>query len=111
VIIHGHAGDYRKGEYKTLLSQVSSRIKNRSALARKLAQAHFLAEELGYEFEWVDDDEPWDPGDTGYEPQEVLVVFMKDARGNVVQSVGGIADPSRAYAFYEESNLAFEALG
>jgi hypothetical protein len=110
-IIHGHRGDYRESEYKSLLSQLSSRQKNRSAIARELAQAHFLAEELGYSFEWNHDDEPWDPGDTDYEPREVLYLVMKDPDGNVVQSLGGIADPTRAEGFYDEANLALEVLG
>jgi hypothetical protein len=43
-------------------------------------------------------------------PQEVLVCFLKDDRGMVRACLGGIGDPSDAYAREVENDLAHEAL-
>jgi hypothetical protein len=110
-LIRGREGDYYEADFRRLFKQISPRDKTRTASARKLAQCWYRADQEGYTFEWQNDDEPWEPGDTDYEPQEVLGLVMKDPQGNVVDSLWGIADPTKDYAFYEEANMAYAHFG
>ncbi len=78
--------------------------------ALDLARSEAIAEALGWECEWEADEEPWDPGDTDYEPKEVLGCVLKDADGEVLDSLWGIADPDKNYVRVVEAELASEAL-
>ncbi len=82
----------------------------RTRTARALAAAEKEAQERGWEVRWSHDDLPWDPGDTDYTPEEVLAAVLYDEHGNVIGSLSGIADPSKAYARVVEAELALEAL-
>lgn len=78
--------------------------------ARALARAEAEASARGWRVVWEGDPESWDPGDTDYEPKEVLGAVLRDENGHVLASLWGIADPSRAYARVVEAELADQAL-
>lgn len=80
----------------------------RPEAAKRYEEAEAFAKAQDYRFEWRDDEEPWDPGDTNYVPREVLGIIAYDERGEVYSSVWGIADPDRDYQRYMEAELAYE---
>ena len=43
-------------------------------------------------------------------PDEVLIAVLKDADGHVLESGGGIGDPSPSYRRLVEAELALEAM-
>ena len=43
-------------------------------------------------------------------PDEVLIAVLKDADGHVLESLGGIGDPSPSYQRLVEAELALEAM-
>ena len=49
-------------------------------------------------------------GDEEKMPNEVLCATLKDKDGHVLESLGGIGDPSRDYARMVEAELSLEAL-
>jgi hypothetical protein len=78
--------------------------------AEDLARAEQVASENDWTFTWDFDPEPYELGDDEQHPNEVLTVILKDNQGNVLASLGGIADPSREYRRVVEADLAAEAL-
>jgi hypothetical protein len=79
--------------------------------AMKLARAEREAEERGWNVEWQPDGMPYDMGDAETEmPNEVLFAVLKDASGNIIGSLSGIADPDNNYRRVVEAELALEAL-
>lgn len=85
----------------------------REQIALDLARAEALMKELGWECEWEQDDQPYEHGDAedpDYEPQEVLGCVLRDADGEVLESLWGIADPDKIFARVTEAELADEAL-
>lgn len=87
-------------------TEAEGRLRN----ARSLARAEMAAKSRGWHVEWKHDPEPWDPGDTDYEPKEVLIAVLLDENGQWQGSLGGIADPDRNYARVVEAELADEAI-
>ena len=79
--------------------------------AKALARAEAEASARGWRVEWEGDPEPWDPGDTDYEPKEVYGAVLRDEEGHVLESLWSIADPDRNYRRVVEAELALEALG
>jgi hypothetical protein len=78
------------------------------AEAKKLAEAEKYAEEHEWKFEWKYD---VDPDMSGIEDaKEVLVAILRDKDGHVLQSLGGIADPSQSYRRVVEAEMALEAM-
>lgn len=82
----------------------------RARCALRLARAEQRAADLGWAFEWLYDDEPWDGDVPGYTPREVLGCVVRGPDGEVLASLWGIADPSPAYSRVVEAELASEAL-
>ena len=80
----------------------------RMACAKRLAAAERYAEEHGWEYRWEQDDVPWD-GD-GEHPREWLVCLLLDADGHVLDSLGGIADPTAEYGRVVKAELAAVAM-
>jgi hypothetical protein len=77
----------------------------------KLAKAERFAEDSGWKVEWSPDQDPYEMGDAETEhPNEVLVAVLKDASGNVLESLSGIGDPNQTYARVVEAELALEAM-
>lgn len=81
----------------------------RKRSARRLAVAECWADRVGAEVSWEPDIEPYDPGDTDYQAEEVYCAVLKSANGGVLESLCGIADPDRNYRRVVEAELAFEA--
>lgn len=81
----------------------------RAQSAIRLAKAERGARERGYEVNWEPDPEPYDPGDTDYQPNEVLCAALRAPDGETVASLCSIADPSRVYGRVIEAELALEA--
>ena len=78
--------------------------------SEELAQAEQEAEERGWKVEWSQDEDEYQMGDEEKMPNEVLCATLKDKDGHVLESLGGIGDPSRDYARMVEAELALEAL-
>lgn len=104
---------YRHGGYSYLPGERPSRGRARGA--REAARALNEGERRGWYVEWEHDE--FNHGDYGenedgtpYVPNEVLVAVLYDADGNVLESLGGIADPTRDYAKTVEAELMMEAL-
>jgi len=82
-----------------------------NGMEEDLARAEQLADEQGWKVEWKYDQDPYELGDAEEAPpSEVLVAVLKDNQGNVLGSLGGIGDPTRAYQRVVEAELALEAL-
>ena len=77
--------------------------------ARALAEAEEHARRMGWVAEWVRDEEPWE-GD-GEAPSEVLGCILKNQRGEVLDALWSIGDPTREYRRVVEAELAEEARG
>lgn len=73
--------------------------------ARRLAVAECVAERVGAEVAWEPDIEPYDPGDSDYQPEEVYCAVLKSAGGVALDSLCGIADPDRNYRRVVEAEL------
>jgi hypothetical protein len=79
--------------------------------AMKLAKAEQLAEEQGWTVEWDYDQDEYQLGDAEDKvPDEVLVAVLKDADGHLLESLGGIGDPSPSYQRLVDAELALEAM-
>lgn len=108
--MYKHAG----WSHNPLLGETSDQGRFRHAAG--LANAEIEARERGWFCEWKDDPLPYDPGDctnddgTPYTPDEVLDCVAYDQDGNVIGSLGGIADPDRDYSRVVEAELFDEAL-
>jgi hypothetical protein len=100
-----HAGySYRPGK--------ETRAQGRTRAARQLATAERVRVTRGVPVLWEHDREPYDPGDTNYEPGEVFCARIPDASGRgSLASLCGIADPDAAYRRVVEAELALEAFG
>ena len=87
-------------------------VGKRRECAEALAHAEAVAAAEGWEVQWEFDPEPYSTvqGENEPDPKEVLCAVLLDAAGNVLASLGGIADPSRAYGRVVEAELASEAL-
>ena len=82
-----------------------------AAYAMKLAKAEQHAEEQGWTVEWDYDQDEYQLGDAEDKmPDEVLIAVLKDADGHVLESLGGIGDPSPSYQRLVEAELALEAM-
>ena len=82
-----------------------------AAYAMKLAKAEQHAEEQGWTVEWDYDQDEYQLGDAEDKmPDEVLIAVLKDADGHVLESLGGIGDPSPSYRRLVEAELALEAM-
>ena len=80
-------------------------------LRHGLAKAEQYAEEQGWTVEWDYDQDEYQLGDAEDKmPDEVLVAVLKDADGHVLESLGGIGDPSPSYQRLVEAELALEAM-
>lgn len=86
----------------------------RAACARRLAKAERDARQLGYTFEWSDD---WTIGNhlkeygecyANGEPSTCESCLMRNAAGEVVQSLSCIDDATREYRRVVEAELALE---
>jgi hypothetical protein len=74
-----------------------------AALAR--AEAH------GISFEWEEDDEPWDPGETGIEPHQAYGCVLRDRHGDVRESLWGISfGPGNGPYLYDLTTNATEVV-
>jgi hypothetical protein len=83
-----------------------------------LARAERYAQQHGWTVTWEDDpDADWSWLDQpGFEkerdrPHEVYFAVLRDAKGKVLASLGGIFDPDEKYMRVVASELALEALG
>ncbi len=86
---------------------------NNVKTSKALAAAEERARDKGWEFEWSHDEDPdlsWASDEERDNIKEVLVVVLKDENGHVLESLGGIVDPTTAYGREIEAELAFEAL-
>lgn len=92
--------------------KTQTKAQGRRECAEALAQAEAYARNLGFEFEWEHDSEPWDAGDTDYVPTEVLNCRIPDPENSrySLASLCGIADPDANYRRVIEAELASEAL-
>jgi hypothetical protein len=82
-----------------------------AAYAMKLAQAEQYAEEQGWKVEWDYDQDEYQLGDAETEmPEEVLCAILKAADGRVLDSLGGIGDPSASYRRLVEAELSLGAM-
>ena len=99
-----HAGvSYRPGK--------ETKAQGRRRGAEALARAEQYAEEQGWKVEWDYDQNEYQMGDAETEmPNEVLVAVLRDADGHVLESLGGIGDPSDSYRRVVEAELALEAM-
>ncbi len=113
------AGEARRGAAKADPRAVAFFRKNAGGVvgredegARALAHAEQEATARGWYVEWFDDPEGWDSlGDIDPETvKEVLYAVLKDENGEVLTSLGSIADPDRTYGRVVEAELALEAL-
>jgi hypothetical protein len=104
---------------------------DRAECARKLAKAERDAKALGYSFEWIYDEDGCTGCDCGSkdckcstgESHETYVCVMLNGEpscydgygrpmgGAVLQSLGGICEPSKEYRRVVEAELALEELG
>jgi len=82
----------------------------RKESAIDLARAEAIAEELGWECRWEDDQEEYQLGDEEEMPNEVLTCVLYDEDDEVLSSLGGVGDPSKTYGRIVEAELASEAL-
>lgn len=98
----------RNAGYARRAGETVSEAKKRGAVA--LARAEAEAAARGWRVEWEGDPEPYDAGDSDYEPREVLGAVLRDLDGHVLASLWGIADPTREYGRVVEAELALEAL-
>lgn len=98
-----------KKAYEFFKKHAGGRQGHNAADCLALARAEAAAEALGWDSEWENDDLPWE-SDDDYEPSEVLGCVLKDADGEVLESLWAIADPTREYARVVEAELALEAL-
>jgi hypothetical protein len=78
--------------------------------SEELAKAEREAEERGWKVEWEFDEDEYQMGDEEQRPNEVLCAVLKDENGDVLESLGGIGDPSKDYARMVEAELSLEAL-
>ena len=99
-----HAGvSYRPGK--------ETKAQGRRRGAEALARAEQYAEEQGWKVEWDYDQNEYQMGDAETEmPNEVLVAVLRDADGHVLESLGGIGDPSDSCRRVVEAELALEAM-
>jgi len=82
-----------------------------AAYAMRLAKAEQFAEEQGWKVEWEYDQYEYQLGDAETErPDEVLSAILMDADDHVLESLGGIGDPSPSYRRLVEAELALEAM-
>jgi hypothetical protein len=95
-----------------------SAAKARRRAAKQYAAAEKWAEEKGYTFEWEEDPHGWDSlGDVDpSDVSEVLEVVMKDPKGAIVGSIGGVLMTGRLVADRDhgrivEAELALEEMG
>ncbi len=112
-------GEARRGSVKADPRAIAFFRKNAGGVvgredesARALAHAEQEATARGWYVEWFDDPEGWDSlGDIDPETvKEVLYAVLKDENGEVLASLGSIADPDRTYGRVVEAELALEAL-
>lgn len=78
--------------------------------AAKLARAEKFATDSGWTVEWIQDPEEYQLGDSEEPPREVLCAVLHDSSGNVLTSLGGIADPDKNYARVIEAELALDKM-
>lgn len=78
-------------------------------MGRILARAEREMRRRGWFVNWYPDDTPWD-GDDDYVPDVVMIASLHDRDGNVIGSLGGIADPSAEYMRVVAAELASDAL-
>jgi hypothetical protein len=79
--------------------------------ATSLARAEKHAENVGWTVRWEPETEAYELGEGEEMPNEVLSASLVDSDGNVLASLGGIADPGRNYSRIVEAELALEAMG
>lgn len=83
----------------------------RCETATKLAEAEAYAAKRGWRVDWQDDPEPYQLGDAATEmPSQVLCAVLCDDDGAVLESLGGIGDPSPEYRRVVDAELALEAM-
>lgn len=104
---------YRHGGYSYSPGERPSRGRARGA--REAARALREGERRGWHVEWEEDEyHPGNYGDnedgTPYVPKEVLVAVLYDEDGEVLESLAGIADPTRDYGKTVEAELMMGAL-
>lgn len=88
-----------------------TRAQGRRRGAEALARAEQYAEEQGWKVEWEFDQDEYQLGDAETEmPKEVLEAVLRDADGRVLESLGGIGDPTDNYQRVVEAELALEAM-
>lgn len=88
--------------------------------AREMARAEQYGREHGWVFEWRDDQDADHSFVEGWTPEEqaewreveheALFCVLKDTDGKVLESLGGIFDPTTEYGRVVEAELASEAL-
>lgn len=81
----------------------------RTRCAIGMAEDEAYAAGARWRTDWVADDTPWDSDIPDYEPEEVLGCILRDADGDVLASLWGIADPDTNYVRVIEAELAGEA--
>lgn len=81
--------------------------------ATDLAKAEEEALDRGWSFEWENDQDPdlsWASDEERADIKEVLVAILKDENGKVLDSLGGIVDPTNHYARVVEAEMADNVL-
>jgi hypothetical protein len=100
-----HAGySYKTGE--------ETAQQGRIRCASSLAHAEQLADRLGWTFEWEYDQDPdlsWMTPEELAKDHEVLGCILKDADGQVLESLWGIVDADANYRRVVEAELADQA--
>lgn len=114
--------DYVRQAWRFFHTHAGYIVGERALCAWRLALAERHAEAYGVTFEWDGDygDYHGALGDHAYwcaeerqgikHAHEVLSCVARDARRNVIASIGGVIDPSREYARVIQAELAVEAL-
>jgi hypothetical protein len=95
-----------KKAYDFFRKHAGSSAKN----ALELARSEAVAESLGWEVVWEEDQEEYQLGDEEDMPREVLVAILRDQDGEQLELLGGIGDPDRVTGRLIEAELALDAL-
>ncbi len=101
----------RLKDYQFFRDEASYVVGQRALGAIQLARAEAYAAEQEWEAIWQDDPEPYDcEGDQCGHYHEVYGCILQDNRGNHLDSLWGIGDPSSAYRRVVEAELASNAM-